>query len=76
LHLRFVEQHLENALAFDLRRFPEVEPLEVEEIEGVKDHPSLLSARKVSLELREICPPLVDDNHFSVEDRPLDRDIK
>jgi hypothetical protein len=28
------------------------------------------------LEFGEICPPFVDDNDLSIEDRPLDRDIE
>jgi hypothetical protein len=76
LQLGFVEQHFEDALALDLRRFPQVEAFQEQQVEGVEHHPALLVARKIGLEFGEICPPFVDDNDLSIEDRPLDRDIE
>jgi hypothetical protein len=69
LQLGFVEQHFEEALALELRRFPQVEAFQKQKVEGVEDHPPLLPARKVGLEFGEIGASFMDDYHLPIEDR-------
>jgi hypothetical protein len=45
----FIEQHFENALAFKLGRFSEVEPFQKQKIECVVDKPALLPCREIGL---------------------------
>jgi hypothetical protein len=76
LQLGLVEQHLEDALALDLWRFPEIEAFQKQQVEGVEHHAPPLAARKVGLEFGEVGPPFVDDDHLSVEDRSFDHNIE
>ena len=64
----FPEQVGEHSLALDLRKLAEV-AISPEQVEGVVDKTILLARGEFGLKFGEIRPPLVDDDHFAVEDR-------
>jgi hypothetical protein len=53
---RLIVQRLQDPLALDERRLPQVKSLQVEQIEGVVDHPVLPAVGEVGLQRAEIGP--------------------
>jgi hypothetical protein len=61
-------------LPLDLGKLAEV-AITPKKVEGVEYEAVLITAGKFGLQFREVCSSLVDDHHFSVDDR-LSRDIQ
>ncbi len=68
-----VELLLQDALALDQRRAPQVEAFEEEEVEGEKGQRLLPPAGECGLQFGEIRPPVLHHDHFAVDDGSLDR---
>lgn len=68
----FVEQHLEDALALDLRGAAEVKAFQKEKIEGVEHHPVLPAVGEFGLEFGKVGPAILDHDYFAVENHAFD----
>ena len=59
---------MRTALALDLRRAAQVQPVEIEKVEGVEDKSVLIARRELGLEFGKVRPAVLDYHHLAVDD--------
>jgi len=72
----FVEQHLEDALAFDQRRLPQIKALQIQKIERIEQQAVLIASGEFGLQFGKAGAAVFDDDDLAIKDCALDRDVE